>query len=153
MDVNERNYFEEYARVVSALMPVLDGLPPRLIAIGGLPHSGKTTLGRFLSCRFNISLIESDLFRVLDSTNLSHKIDQISAIIEYRFNNSRPVIIEGAAVLRLLSQINRRPDFYIYVDNTRIQEALSFKSDIATYYREFSPRARADFTLTLSHEG
>ena len=102
----------------------------------------------------NVSLIETDLFRDLDARDrLAHKADQVTAIIDYRRNIvNRPVIIEGATVLRLLSQIGVRPDYYIYVDNKQVWEAVSYKADIESYYREFSPRTSADFTLTLGHD-
>lgn len=146
---------QEYAAVVDALGPILRDLPYKLIAIGGLPHAGKTTLARFLAWYFNVSLIETDLFRDLGvRRRLAHKADQVAAIIDYRRNVvDRPVIIEGATVLRLLSQIGVRPDFYIHVDNTQVQETDSYKTDIGSYYREFSPHTSANFTLTLDHSG
>lgn len=56
-------YADEYIEVIYRLKPILDGLPGKIIAIDGTPGAGKTTLGRFLAWYFNISLIESDLFR------------------------------------------------------------------------------------------
>ena len=52
----------EYANVVAALTPVLADFPAKIIAIGGHPSSGKTSLGRYLAWQFNVSLIETDLF-------------------------------------------------------------------------------------------
>jgi tRNA A37 threonylcarbamoyladenosine biosynthesis protein TsaE len=50
----------QYADIVRRLKPVLAGLPPKLIAIDGPMGSGKTTLGRHLAWRFNVTLIEAD---------------------------------------------------------------------------------------------
>lgn len=155
MDAAKNGRDTEYAPVVDALAPVFRGLRYKLIAIGGLPLSGKTTLARFLAWYFNVSLIETDLFRDLGARgHLAHKADQVAAIIDYRRNVvDCPVIVEGATVLRLLSQIDVRPDYYIYVDNKRVREGVSYKADIESYYREFSPHTSADFTLTLDHDG
>ena len=54
----------QYSDVIRALTPVLHDLPGRLIAIDGRSGVGKTTLGRYLAWRFNISLVESDLFLI-----------------------------------------------------------------------------------------
>jgi hypothetical protein len=53
---------ESYRLAVTALAPVLDGLPAVVIAIDSLPGAGKTTLGRYLAWTFNVSLIETDTF-------------------------------------------------------------------------------------------
>lgn len=155
MDATKNGHDKEYAPVVDALAPVLRGLAYKLIAVGGLPLSGKTTLARFLAWYFNVSLIETDLFRDLGARGrLAHKADQIAAIIDYRRNVINcPVIIEGATVLRLLSQIDVRPDYCIYVKNKQVGEPASYKADIESYYREFAPQTAADFTLTLDHDG
>ena len=54
--------FPEYVDAVSALKPVLANFQANIIAIGGHPSSGKTSLGRYLAWQFNVSLIETDLF-------------------------------------------------------------------------------------------
>jgi hypothetical protein len=152
MHTSKNGREKEYAAVVEAVAPVLTGFSHKLIAIGGLPLSGKTTLGRYLAWWFNASLIETDLFRDPGKPKLLHKNDQAAAIIEYRRNLDCPVIIEGATVLRLLSQLGLRPDLYIHVNNEKIREALAFKADIESYYREFLPHEHADFTLMLDHD-
>ena len=43
---------------------VMTHLQGKLIAIDGLLGVGKTTLGRYLAWRFNISLVGSDLFLI-----------------------------------------------------------------------------------------
>jgi KaiC/GvpD/RAD55 family RecA-like ATPase len=53
---------DDYRPVVEALSPVLHGLLGKVVAIDGLPGVGKTEMGRYLAYRFNVSLIEPDLF-------------------------------------------------------------------------------------------
>jgi MoxR-like ATPase len=54
----------EYECAASALAPILDDLPGKVVAIDGYPGVGKSSLGRFLAWRFNISLIETDFFLI-----------------------------------------------------------------------------------------
>ena len=42
-------FSDEYIEVIYKLKPILDGLPGKIIAIGGTPGAGKTTPGRFLA--------------------------------------------------------------------------------------------------------
>ena len=81
----------EYARALSYLEPILLGLPPKVVAIDGAHGVGKTTLGRFLAWRFNISLIETDLF-LLEGTGR----------YLYRDNDLRAVLKCGAKVAEKL---------------------------------------------------
>src|SRR5687767_11166085 len=103
----------QYQDVLKALAPVLDDLPGKLVAIDGRPGAGKTTLGRFLAWRFNVSLIETDLFLIERQGRLVYFNDQITRIIDKRLAMPRPVIVEGVAVLRLLSDLKRRADYVI----------------------------------------
>jgi len=61
----------QYKVVMTALMPILYDLPGKLIAIDGRLGVGKTTLGRYLAWRFNISLVETDLFLIPNQGNWS----------------------------------------------------------------------------------
>jgi len=155
MDPTSKNGRDkEYAPVVAALVPVLYNLPPKIIAIDGRPGSGKTTLGRFLAWWFNVTLIETDLFLFEGEGRYRYRIDEIAHIIDFRLRGQLPVIIEGVAVLRQLSQMDLAVDFLIYVDNAsaptlRREYQLQFKE----YEAELKPRQRADFTLVLDHDG
>ena len=117
----------QYADVVQALAPVLHDLPPKLIALDGWPKVGKTTLGRFLAWRFNVALLETDLFLVPPKhghDRLVYLTDQITRIIDKRLQRSeRPIVVEGVAVLQLLQHIQRSPDFVVYVANQLVSDA------------------------------
>ena len=95
----------QYAPAVAALTPILYNLPGKIIAIHGRPGVGKTTFGRFLAWHFNVTLIETDLFTIRGQGRLVYRNDEIEQIIARRIDREdpRPVIIEGAAVMRALA--------------------------------------------------
>jgi hypothetical protein len=106
----------EYDAAALWLEPILKNLPPKLIAITGPLAAGKTTLARFLAWYFNISLIETDHY-LIPHKGLQCESNEIDRIIEFRLSMPRPVIVEGAEILPLLSQLNRVPDGIIHVRN------------------------------------
>lgn len=147
---------DDYRPVVEALSPVLHGLPGKVIAIDGLPGVGKTEMGRYLAYRFNVSLIESDLFLIERQGRLVYRNDEIARIIAKRVDaySPRPVIVESAVVLRLLAELERSPDFMIYITNKDAPKSRgSLLADLKAYEAEFSPRERADLTIALDHFG
>lgn len=98
------------------LEPILHNMQPRLIAITGPMAAGKTTLARFLAWYFNISLIETD-HHLIPHKGLRCEPHEINRIIQFRLDMPRPVIVEGAEILPLLSELNRVPDGIIHVRN------------------------------------
>lgn len=140
----------DYTPVVLALQPVLDNLPGKIVAIGGGLGSGKTTLGRYLAYRFNVSLIETDMLRLKNHAGrLAYREDVLAQAIASRIDRRfpRPVIVEGAVVLRLLADIGRRPDFYIHIsaaDEANVIDSEE-RQDVETYDAEYHPREIADF--------
>jgi hypothetical protein len=144
-----RQELPEYADAVSALKPVLANLPPKIVAIGGDPGSGKTPLGRYLAWQFNVSLIETDLFLNDGQGKIVYRNDEIARVISKRLEIPRPVIVEGVMVLRLLADLGRPADFTIYVSNENAPET-SLADEIAAYEAEHTPLQRADLLLDLS---
>ncbi len=89
----------DYSPAVEALKPLITNLPFKIVSIDGLPGAGKTTLGRYLAYKFNVSLIETDLFIKRRNGTLNFHNSQIKRIIEIRKQRDLPVIVEGAIVL------------------------------------------------------
>ncbi|HLS55397.1 MAG TPA: hypothetical protein VK052_04945 [Zeimonas sp.] len=142
-----------YDEVVSALVPVLDGLPPRVVGIDGRDGVGKTTLGRYLAWHFNISLIETDLFLNRHQGRLDYRDDEIARLIRARLDLSRPVVVDGVCLLKLLGRLEIEPAFTVYVCARHEEDddrTLAF--DFPSYKRDFTPRAKADLVVTLDHE-
>ena len=72
--------------------------------------------------------------------------------INTRLHRDRPVIVEGVTVLRQVVPAAVVVDFLICVDNASAPVLQpQYERPLKEYEREFSPRQRADFTLTLDH--
>jgi ABC-type phosphate/phosphonate transport system ATPase subunit len=146
--------YAEYAQAVAALEPVLDARDGKVIAIGGWPHSGKTTLGRYLAWQFNVSLIETDMFILPNQGGIVHREDEVARVVEHRIGGAypNPVIIEGATILKLLARLNVKPDFTIYVERPVDHEAGSLATELESYHNEFRPGEAADLVLMLPED-
>ena len=140
----------EYDQVVKALIPELYNLPPKIVTIDGLNGTGKTTLARYLSHRFNCSLIETDLFIIKGS--LDYRFEEMKALIDCRLNRCRPVFVEGVAVLRTLKRMNFLPGFHIYWENVEpndlgIDRDDELNQELQKYLREFEPNLIANLHI------
>jgi hypothetical protein len=140
----------EYEQAVEALTPVLEDLPPIIVAIDGRDGSGKTTPGRFLAWHFNISLIETGLF-LFDGKGLSYRVEEIKRVVGVRLSKPRPVIIEGIALLSLLPQFGGSADFLIYVKNKEYSGSHALSHDLRAYENTHTPEAAANLVPGLSH--
>ena len=133
----------EYSIALNALEPLLFGWPPKVVVIDGRPDVGKTTLGRFLAWRFNVSLIETDLFLKRNQGGYFYNEETIRAVIIAR--QHLPVIIEGVVALRLLSDLNIPIDFHIHV--TCETATASVCEEYGEYLRTFKPMKTANLVL------
>lgn len=144
------NELPEYGRVVDALVPVLYDLPGKIIAIDGRPGSGKTTLGRYLAWRFNVSLLEADLFLHEGLGRLEYRSDEIERLVAARLSRPRPIIVDSVAVLQLLRSVDRKADFLIYVRNTGPIGSQILKAELDAYDVGYQPRLRADLIVEIN---
>ncbi len=140
----------EYDLATSALRPVLKGFPGKISAIDGRDGSGKTTLSRYLSYFFNVSLIETDLFLIKDS-GLSYHLNQIERILQVRLAKPLPVIIEGLLVHRVLKSLSLTADFSIHVVNSEHSGSYSLANVVSAYEAEFQPQTTSNLVLNLTH--
>ncbi|MDI1261994.1 MAG: hypothetical protein PS018_01885 [bacterium] len=140
----------QYRDVVRNLTPILDDLPGKLIAIDGRSGVGKTTLGRYLSWRFNISLVESDLFLIPNQGRLIYLNEAISLAIKSRIETPRPVIVDGVAVRRLLDELTFKPNYVIYVSSDDAPESSSLRNEIASYEAVYDPKASANLAIDIA---
>lgn len=137
----------EYATVVSALTPILYDLPPKLIAIDGRSGTGKTTLGRYLAWRFNVSLVEADLFLIPNQGRLTYQMDALRHVIRSRSRTT--VIVESIANLQLLAELKFQADFLVYVSSKAAPESRGLTKIMAAYEKEWAPKERADVRVDL----
>lgn len=143
----------DYLTIAAKLAPELYDLPGKIVAIGGRPGVGKTTLGRFLAYHFNVSLIETDLFLVRGQGRLVYFDEAISHAVTARLDGGspRPVIIEGVVILQILERIRRKPDFEIHVTNPDAPESDGkLWEQIVQYEENYSPAKRADLLVTFA---
>jgi hypothetical protein len=140
---------KEYKAALRALKPILYNLPPVIVVINGRVGSGKTTLGRFLAWRFNITLIETDVFLHRNEGKFSYKKDQIAGVIDHRISGDRPVILEGVVALRLLKELSCDSDFHINLVCDESKGSSITEKEWLKYDAEFSPKDKADLILTL----
>jgi 2-phosphoglycerate kinase len=136
---------------VQLLQPVLSDLPGRIIVIDGKDGTGKSTLGRYLSWYFNVSLIESDNF-LIEGRGLEYDTTAIESIIRRRLNRPRPVILEGVVPLRILKALNREADFHIHLCLPSLPGSESLRSLLAAYEAEFRPLESANAVLLAKRE-
>ena len=138
-----------YLQVVDILTPLLRGLPGVIVTIDGREGVGKTTLGRYLAWRFNVTLIETDLFLIPTRDYVVYLDDQINRIIERRITSPLPVIVEGVAMLQLMQRINRIPDFSMYLTNPRQSSSPIMERQLSAYEAAFAPSATANIVVRI----
>lgn len=139
----------EYAIALKALRPVLYNLPPKAVVIDGFCGSGKTTLGRFLAWRFNISLLETDLFLEKNQEQFIYRHSDIDAVIESRMGSDRPIIVEGVVSLRLFNELGRTHDFHLHVKCDQVESEKADDAPWAQYAEKFQPEKSANLVLNL----
>ncbi len=143
---------KEYVLVLKKLKSVLHDLPPKIIAIDGKAGAGKTTLGRFLAWRFNISLLETDLFLYKNKGKFIYRKEDINAVIQSRMDSNRPIIVEGIVSLRLLKELNLEPAFHIRVDCSGAENSHFVDKIWQEYSSEFELAISESLTLDLPAE-
>jgi cytidylate kinase len=139
----------EYAHALRALKPILDNLPKKIVTIDGRAGAGKTTLGRFLAWRFNITLVETDLFLIRNTGKFLYRIDHLIQIVNARMKNDRPIIMEGIVALRILRDLKRASDFHIRVGCDSSEGSSATEKAWSAYEIEFPSNKVAQLLLNL----
>lgn len=132
---------------------------PLLIGIDGQAGAGKTSLSNWLAWQLGFPAIHLDLF-LEQSENpapVRRRFSDLYRCIKAR--GSRPLIIEGVLLLDALDEINRSPDFLIFVeaqpvirvrppDSDQIDNrAYCLGNQVTAYFVRRSPAECADFRL------
>ena len=121
----------------------------QVVVVVGDTGSGKTTLGRFLAWRFNVTLIETDLFLHRDKGDFAYRNEQIAGIIDHRMEADRPVIIEGVVALRLLAEMEREHAFHIHLICDESAGSSITEQEWGKYDTDYRPSAKANLMLEL----
>jgi len=144
----------EYQPVVEWLLPQL--LPRRkmTIAIDGVDHAGKSSLGRFLAWQSGIPVIETDFTLTKGPEPAAnaglpvpvHDGSLLLRLIERRHKLDRPVLVEGVFVLRQLDAIGMTPDLLIEMRATGVNG--SWRKEFAAYRQSYPRTNTPDFVVT-----
>ena len=149
MQVQNAPEREEYQQVLTALKGPLDNLPPIVVAIDGRSGVGKTTLGRFLSWRFNVTLLETDLYLERNIGALNYRQDEIQRIIDQRLQGDRPIIVEGMLALDVLYSVDRIPSFYVRVEAHDVEGHTPLDEIWEAYQSRSGARQMPDLRVDL----
>src|SRR5262245_55494986 len=105
-------YTELHAAITQRLTP--DRLP-LLIGIDGREGASKSSCGSWLSWQLGMPCIHLDLYVKPDFGGWH--VDHLRRVIDARLARARPrpVIVEGCLLIRALAQIERKPDFLVFV--------------------------------------
>lgn len=140
---------EEYYSALRALRQTLYDLPPIIVAIDCRAGTGKTTLGRFLAWRFNVSLLETDLFLDRSQVGFVHRLEHIEPVIRHRMQSDRPIIVEGITSLKILKNLDMKADFHILVQCKEADGSSVMDAEWDSYVDEFDPEKSANLILNL----
>jgi hypothetical protein len=146
--------WEQYAPATALLEPMLyPDRKPLIIAVDGWPGVGKTTLCRFLSWRFNVTIVEADQFLVPRRGRLVYRLKHVAELIRGR--GKVPLFIESVAVLKLLRKLKLDHNILIYVTNNAVAEidaASSLGPELLAYDDKYRPQHVANLVLNLKAE-
>jgi uridine kinase len=141
-------YSELHAAIVERLGPTRT---PMLIGIDGRDGSGKSSCGAWLSWQLNMPCIHLDPY-TKDRFKGWH-IDHLRHAIESRLEGKMPIIVEGCLLLRALAQIERKPDYLVFVENSCYPGSAFLNRVIEEYFTQAEPQKIADFSMRVQFEG
>jgi uridine kinase len=138
----------EVRKVVQTALGFPDRRLPLLIGIDGEDGAGKSSLAAWLSWQLEMPAIYSDVFLVENSETLDWDYVALQKAIEgaQKSGKRRPVIVESIFLLNVLRQIDRQPDFLVFV------EKASHKGNLASRLQSYiaSSKPRANYILNWS---
>ena len=119
-----------------------------LIGIDGRDGSGKSTLARFLAWQMGMPAVETDLLLNPKQHGRIYREDDLRRLIQTRFGDKRPVIVEGVFLLKILENLKVKPDYFIFVENQSFKGSSTWQIEFAEYEKEYIPKEKADFVFS-----
>jgi hypothetical protein len=136
------DYSKVHAAIVERLGP---DRAPFLIGIDGRDHSGKSSLGAWLSWQLNMPCIHLDPYAKAEFEGWH--TDHLRHAVNSRLDRNWPVLAEGCLLLRALAAIDRKPDFLVFVENGSHAGSALLHEQIEAYFAERKPKDIADYML------
>lgn len=144
----------EYRPVVEWLLPQLLPWRTMTIAIDGVDHAGKSSLGRFLAWQCDMPVIETDFTLIKGPEPAAdtgipvpvHDGPLLRRLIERRHKLNRPVLVEGVFVLRQLEAAGITPDLLIEMRAPGV--AGTWRREFAAYVQAYARTITPDFVVT-----
>lgn len=141
-------YFELRTAIRNAL-----GFPtsrhPILIGIDGLDGAGKSSLAAWLSWQLEIPAIHLDVYIVRDSEPIAWRLGDLRQTTSNWIDVlRRPIIVESVQLLHVLRQIERTPDFHVFVEKE--DHHSSMRTQIEQYMATYRPRELANRIIKWS---
>jgi hypothetical protein len=88
--------------------------------------------------------VQLDLY-LISADPIQWRTEDLRRVIDRRLDRGRPVIIDGVLALDALAQIDREPDFLVFVKGGHSESRLA--PQIAAYQARKKPQTRANFTM------
>jgi hypothetical protein len=128
---------------------------PLLIGIDGIDGSGKSSVASWLSWQLQMPAIHLDMYIVRSSDPLIWRFDDLAralggAELEPR---ERPVIVEGILLLHVLREIDRVPEFLVFVEKDAQEpfaQETGLRQHLDSYLGRHKPKETADYMLRWS---
>jgi hypothetical protein len=89
--------------------------------------------------------VELDLFLQLGTGRYDLRTDDLRRVIQTRLDLNRPVIVEGAFVLKMLRDLGQKHEILIFV--RRVPPNTNQLEGTADYFAKFTPEQRADYVF------
>jgi uridine kinase len=123
---------------------------PLLIGIDGVDGAGKSSLAAWLSWQLQMTALSLDVYLIRDSDPITWRFEDLTRAVEGAQHDppTRPVIVEGIALLRVLKTIGRLADFKVYVEKD--EHTPGMRDYLNSYIEEHRPQEKANYVLGWS---
>jgi len=140
----------EYKLLTDTLDEKLNGLPGFIITIDGFYGCGKTSLGRYLAYKYNVTLLETDLFIEKPGLPVAYNYECIKQIIQHRLGSRSPIIVEGIFCQKILKKLGYTKDYSIFVKKTEYEGDDPLHEEISKYHQAYNIPSICDKTISIS---
>jgi uridine kinase len=123
---------------------------PLLIGIDDVDGAGKSSLAAWLSWQLEMPALHLDVYLNRDTDPITWRLDDLARAIEGAQYDppTKPVILEGIALLRVLKSVGRSPDFHVFVEKDEHEAGM--RDYLKSYLDEDRPQEKANYVVRWS---